>query len=238
MSPKGKVWSSFEKVYILFEGLDTVANISVNSQSVGFANNQFRQWIFDVTDAIGCQNGSRNVTLEVAFESPVTYMLDVFESTGSPYTVFTNDFWTYPEGREYIRKDQSSFGWDWGPHFAPTGIYRSAYLIGLDSGAYVTNTFVDIYKDGQHPNVIANQSAPWVVNVSVDYLAAMEGLQPAMTVSVAGQTVSVNNVTATVAGPNTAELLFNVTEGSVERWWPAEFGEFSSLCPLPVDEKR
>lgn len=45
-----------------------------------------------------------NMTLEVHFESAIKYALAVFESTGNPYTVFTNYFWTYPEGREYIRK--------------------------------------------------------------------------------------------------------------------------------------
>jgi beta-mannosidase len=30
--------------------------------------------------------------------------------------------------RWFIRKEQSDFGWDWGPAFAPAGIWQPAYV--------------------------------------------------------------------------------------------------------------
>lgn len=94
-----RILISYLKVYLVFEGLDTAAHVRINGKQVGFANNQFRQWIFDVTDKT-----AEEMSLEVEFESAIKYALGVFESIGSPYTVFTNYFWEYPEGREYIRK--------------------------------------------------------------------------------------------------------------------------------------
>ncbi|UNI15565.1 Beta-mannosidase [Purpureocillium takamizusanense] len=51
-SPKGKQWSEFKRVYVVFEGIDTAANVRLDGQAVGFADNQFRQWAFDVTKHI------------------------------------------------------------------------------------------------------------------------------------------------------------------------------------------
>lgn len=105
-APKGKPWSAYQKVYLVFEGLDTAAHVLVNGQDVGFANNQFRQWIFDV---IAYFNSS-SLELEVAFESAISYSQTVFESTGSPWKQFMNYADFLPNGREYIRKVQSDFG--------------------------------------------------------------------------------------------------------------------------------
>ena len=86
-------------MYLVFEGLDTAAHIKIGGQDVGFANNMFRQWIFDVTNSF-----DGDALLEVLFESPIKYALQVFNETGSPDIRFANDAEVYPEGRQYIRK--------------------------------------------------------------------------------------------------------------------------------------
>ena len=233
------------QVYIVFDGLDTAAHVRLNGNEIGFANNQFRQWMFDATGYLESE-----ATLEVEFESAIKYALGVFESIGAPYTVFTNYFWTYPEGREYIRKVghqvglskfvltqqlqiQSDFGWDWGPHFSPSGIYRDAYLVGIDDGFAVANTFIDIYKVGQHPNTIPDQTAPWTVNVSLDYLSALECSEVTTKVSVASIEHEVTSASTGDSGLCTHEVSFNVSNDKVVRWWPCEFGmTCRSACPV------
>ena len=37
----------------------------------------------------------------------------------------------------FLRKAPADFGWDWGPTFAPAGIYGGAVLVGYDS-VYIT----------------------------------------------------------------------------------------------------
>jgi hypothetical protein len=122
-------------------------------------------------------------------------------------------------------------GWDWGPRFAPQGIYRDLYLAGLDDGAYATNSHIYIYKAGQRLNVIANETNPWVVNISIDYLTANSGVKPSILAEIGG--CNGNSTTlATAVGINIAELTFNISEGAVERWWPAEFGNLPRSCVM------
>lgn len=87
------------------------------------------------------------------------------------------------------------------------------YLVGLDGGAYVTNTHVGIYNAGQRPNTVADQSAPWVVNVSVDYLAANLGLAYTLHVGLAGFNASLTTY-KTTSGRSAAEMNFNM-----KGWW-------------------
>ncbi|KAF9889309.1 hypothetical protein FE257_007418 [Aspergillus nanangensis] len=240
-SPLGRAWSSFKRVYLVFDGVDTAANIRFNDESIGFVNNQFRQWTFDVTSSLQLSGKKRKTsTLEVEILSPIEYALGVFVSTGSPYTVFTNYAEVYPEGREYIRKVQSDFGWDWGPHFAPQGIYRDAYLVGLDDGAFVTNSFVDIYKPGQRPNTIPTQSDPWIVNVSIDYLTASVSDHSILAVDIDGHGSQRHNPVLGV-GKNSATVEFEIPDSQVERWWPAAFGKpvlYDAIISLYTTDSR
>ncbi|KAJ5113629.1 glycoside hydrolase superfamily [Penicillium angulare] len=228
-SAEGKKWSDFKKVYLVFDGLDTAAHIRINGEEVGFANNQFRQWTFDVSDKMG-----DSINLDIEFESAIKYALDVFESIGASYTVFTNYFWEYPEGREYIRKIQSDFGWDWGPHFSPSGIYRDAYLVGLDDGIYITNTFIDIFKDGQRPNTIPEQTSPWNVNISMDYLSAGSFSDVTIKSKVAGYAHETTVNATPSPGHGTVNVMFNMSDSQVERWWPHELGN-PKLYDLDVE---
>lgn len=77
------------------------------------------------------------------------------------------------QNRQFMRKQQSDFGWDWGPAFAPAGPWLPAYVVQLaPSEVHVTNTAIDIYREGQRNNQLPHQSRPWVLNCSVDYFGA------------------------------------------------------------------
>jgi beta-mannosidase len=41
-----------ESSWLIFDGLDTFATVKLCSQVVGTANNQFRQWKYDVSDIL------------------------------------------------------------------------------------------------------------------------------------------------------------------------------------------
>ena len=115
-------------------------------------------------------------------------------------------------------------GWDCGPHFAPSGIYREVYIVGLDPGFYVTNTFIDIYKPGQRSNTIPEQSNQRIVNASVDYISAGGGCGETLTIDIAGHSGS-SKPTKTHAVPNSASVQMEIPDNAVDRWWPKAFGK-------------
>lgn len=135
--------------------------------------------------------------------------------------------------RQFIRKEQSDFGWDWGPAFAPAGIWQPAYLIQLSSSPnassdiYVRNSDFDIARVGQMNNIPPDQSAPWLLNASLDVLGNLPqgaALNYVIANSITNQTVSsgtLNNVTSsnsTITG--TAVL----DPSLYELWWPRGLG--------------
>lgn len=102
--------------YLLFNGLDTFADVWLCGGKVASADNQFRQWYFDVSSALAsCPRGGGDPELLVQF----------FSAPGTAYYLASQPgVETWPFGvegrfefihRALIRKEQSDFGWDWGP---------------------------------------------------------------------------------------------------------------------------
>ena len=134
---------------LVFYGIDTIANIvspsrdistnvshgfcaqSVAGHPVAWVNNQFQQYVFDITELVASPvNNDTNVT--VAFESAWHYGLNVtarpdvefisgdnvsttriITSSDADYVAHLTLQFEYPGVRQLVRKTQSDFGWDW-----------------------------------------------------------------------------------------------------------------------------
>lgn len=102
------------KTFLLFNGLDTFANVTFCDQYVASTNNQFRQYYFNVTDIVAACNDSAP-ELNIEFTSAPATANDVAAQPGQetwPWNVQNVFEFSH---REFIRKEQSDFGWDWGP---------------------------------------------------------------------------------------------------------------------------
>jgi beta-mannosidase len=100
------------EVELVAECLDTVATIRLNGTEIGRTANMFVSHRFGVKEAL---KPGGNV-LEIEFLSPMKYI-----RARRPETEGRE--WNDPVGgASFIRKEQCSFGWDWGPRFATSGI--------------------------------------------------------------------------------------------------------------------
>lgn len=117
-------FKSSKKVWIRFEGLDTIADIYLNQHMVGRAENMHRIWEFDVTDAL--KDGDN--VLRIYFHSPLAYIKKAYEKQPTRGTEDAMD------GFVHIRKAHYMFGWDWGAHLPDAGIFRPVILLGMDDG--------------------------------------------------------------------------------------------------------
>lgn len=113
---------SYDRLYLRFEGLDTLADVFVNDSLIGHADNMHRTWEFSIKDAV--QAGKNK--LSVRFYSPLKYIRERFKE--SP-TLGAGDAM---DGFVHIRKAHYMFGWDWGAHLPDAGIFRKVYLMGDD----------------------------------------------------------------------------------------------------------
>lgn len=128
------VWDQ-EHVDLVFDGLDTLAAIRLNGRLIGRTDNMFVGYRFSVKDLL---KRSKN-TLEITFASPMKYIRE----RQSPTDLHEpND----PVGGcSHIRKEQCSFGWDWGPRFATSGIYKAMRL-----EAWTRNRFEQVRITQKH----------------------------------------------------------------------------------------
>jgi len=104
---------------LVFEGLDTVAEIALNGEPLGRTDNMFVAHRFDVKRRL---ESGENV-LAVKFLSPIEEGLRLHRELNEVRLYEGED-----NPRAYLRKAQYSFGWDWGPKVATSGIWRDAYV--------------------------------------------------------------------------------------------------------------
>ncbi len=106
-------------IELVFDGLDTYADVYLNNQLILSANNMFRQWRADIKKILKPNN-----TLHIVFHSAKN-KADSMAKAVLPLVLPDNP-------RAYVRKAQYHFGWDWGPVFITSGIWKDVYIKSYD----------------------------------------------------------------------------------------------------------
>ena len=180
---------------LVFDGLDTVATVTVNGNVVAEVANQHRSYRLDVTELL--RTGDNTVT--VAFRSPVRYADAQSVALGARPR-------PYPSPFNALRKSACSFGWDWGIATYSSGIWREVRLESW-SDARLSDVRVHATPDGTDGTVR--------VAIEVERTSA---LPLDLTVEVAGTVRTV----PIAASETSAEIEVRVSD--IERWWPAGHG--------------
>jgi beta-mannosidase len=113
-----------ERVDLVCKGLDTYADVSIGGAKVLSANNMFREWRADVRDFL--RRGANTFT--VRFRSPIEEVDPAYDSLGHVLPA-TNDQAERMVSM-FTRKAPYHYGWDWGPRFVTSGIWRPMLLDG------------------------------------------------------------------------------------------------------------
>jgi beta-mannosidase len=111
-----------QHIDLIFEGLDTYAEVFLNGEKILFADNMFRSWRVEVRNIL--KSGPNY--LEIHFKNPLEVNKNKVDSLG----------YELPAGCEtatlkvspFTRKAAYHFGWDWGPRFLTCGIWKPVKL--------------------------------------------------------------------------------------------------------------
>jgi beta-mannosidase len=149
-------------VELVFEGIDGPAEVYLNDQHILTAINMFREWRVDVKDQL--KPGANE--LRVLFPSPIT----------EGQKIAAKDVWQsqiHAEPESYLRKAAYEYGWDWGPRFVTSGLWRPVRLDLWDDAKF-TNVHVrqqDVSLDTAHLVVETEISStqPGNATVTVEY---------------------------------------------------------------------
>lgn len=191
-----------EHVELVFEGLDTACTIFLNGKRIASPDSMFQEWRIDVKPLL--YSGANE--LRIVFPAPMKAAEAVAEK--DPWHSRTH---TDPKG--YIRKAVYEFGWDWGPRFGTSGVYRPAYLEVWD-GARVKDIFVE--QEGVttaaahldvHADVLASKETK--ANLSVSY-------------GLGGEELHVKRVVTLAPGSN--RISFPIEISHPQLWYPSGYG--------------
>jgi beta-mannosidase len=122
------------KIELVFDGLDTYADVYLNGRLILQADNMFLGFSIDVKKILR----EKNNKLLIIFSSALN-KTDSIAKSKKPFVLPDNN-------RVYARKAQFQFGWDWGPKFIGCGIWKKIFLKGYNpnlSNALETGSIFD-----------------------------------------------------------------------------------------------
>lgn len=145
--PEKEVLSS-DRVILKFDGIDTIADITLNGTFLGHTENMHRSFEFDVKELL--KEGENE--LAVKFFSPLKFCAASHEKIKNMES--TDAVPGYPQ----LRKAHCMFGWDWGPRLPDAGFYRPIRLFGVKKARLSDDIRVmqehEIEETGVHGNVV------------------------------------------------------------------------------------
>ncbi len=182
-------------IELVADGLDTVATVTLNGVEVAQTSNMFVGYRFPVKSLV---KGGLN-RLEIYFHNPREAMLKR-QPELKPITCDNIG------GRTQLRKQQCSFGWDWGPRLATSGIWRPIRL-----EAWSENRIVDYLITQQH------EAGKCTVSTQID--AARKGKRYRTRATIRqGDTLI-----GSKEGPLSESIEISIDQPQL--WWPNDHGD-------------
>jgi len=200
-----------ERVYLVGDGLDTLAEVRLNGHLLGQTDNMFRRYEWEVKSLL---RPTANELL-IAFASPVRYV--TAKQAERPLRGVTQAI----VGGPHLRKAPCQFGWDWGPQLPPIGIWKDIRLEG-----YSIARLTDVHLRQHHAHGQVEVQAEVKVEQWSD--AALEA-----TLRV---TAPDGSSTETTRALPDAPLALSISIATPQLWWPNGYGD-QPLYEVEVEVK-
>jgi beta-mannosidase len=200
---------------LVFEGLDTFAEVWLNGARVLDANNAFRTWRLPVQGKLR-EKGNE---LRIVFRSPIAKLLPQVQAM--PVKLAGN--YPSPYGDEpvdamtgnFARKPGYHFGWDWGPRYVTAGIAKPIVLQSWDT---VRIDDLQLRQDR-----VSAEQADLAAIASIDAVrAGAFALRLWQTAPGGKRTLAAQQNVKLQAGANRVELPLHIDQP--QRWFPNGYG--------------
>ena len=195
-------------VDLVFDGLDGPAKVYLNGNMVLAGINSFRVWRVPAKSLL---HPGKN-ELRVEFASPVKAAEEI--AAKDPWQAKTKT-----AAKTYLRKPAYEYGWDWGPTFVTSGIWKPVRLEAWDK-ARIADFAIrqrDVTKDVAHidAQVEIEAATTGAARIAVSYRGHGDPL--------AGKAPSATVVADLHPGTNLIDVPIEIRQPKL--WWPAGYGE-------------
>ncbi len=189
-----------ERVFLTCDGLDTIAQVSLNGHVLGNTENMFVTYSWEVKSKL--RKGENELT--IIFKGPVAYQA---EKEASRKLGSLNP--TLGDGTN-IRKAPCHFGWDWGPKLPVIGIWKDLRLDGYSTARFEDVLLRQVHDGGKVQIRAAIAIEKWSGG---DITCRMVATAPD------GKSIQVEKTFTT----NNSEVDVNIPDPRL--WWPNGYGE-------------
>uniref|UniRef100_A0A663MW73 Beta-mannosidase n=2 Tax=Athene cunicularia TaxID=194338 RepID=A0A663MW73_ATHCN len=186
----------WQKVNLVFEGVDTVAQILINNITLGRTDNMFNRYV----STVFCSEGA-SVFSSKPFCAEHFQCIQIHIKIGPR-----------------VQKEQCSFSWDWGPSFPTQGIWKDVRIEAYNDYHLIYFSLTSFFEKSAQQwsleiesifDVVSSKPIAGLVTVNIPKL------QTRQTFSVKLQ-----------PGEGSIVLLVNINKSStVEAWWPNGHGK-------------
>ncbi len=188
-------------VWLVCDGLDTLAEVTLNGRSLGHTNNMFRQYRWNVKELLQAEENE----LLITFSSAVQYISE--KQAERPLPGVSQAI----PGSPYLRKAPCQFGWDWGPQLPPIGIWKD---IRLEAGSSVRLADVHLRQSHTEGQITVSAAVTLTGQADEDLTTRLQIIAPdgeEFVEEIHNSQFIVQNLQFTIQSP--------------QLWWPNGYGE-------------
>ena len=193
-----------QHIVLVCEGLDTLAEISINGTFLAKTDNMHRTWKFQAKKLL---HPGKN-EIQIVFRSVLRFIEDY------PYEAHKKINYIpcgSMKGNQLLRKAPSMFGWAWGPQTIDAGIFRDIYLQG-----YSHARIEDIRIHQQHAKNVS-------VQTSITLSESVPGQKLCVELSEDGADKPLQTKLCKTNADGVAAVDFVIENPKL--WWPNDYGD-------------
>ena len=202
-------------INLVFDSIDTIASVYLNNKFVLFASNQFLRYeLFNMSAQL---NKALN-HIQIKFASPIRHAEALAHIY--PYRMPPECPPQVQHGEchvNFLRKQQCSFSWDWGPAFAPIGLGQ----VRLDSVSnFDFNFSLSVYPTGNGTDL-----NKWNLDIDLNILVLVVGQQANVKVNISDLVFEYEVPIQIMQLRTFNRLSLYLDDENIKLWWPNGYGE-------------
>ena len=189
------IWQK-DNIDLIFNGLDTYADIWLNGQKILHSDNMFIRYEKDVKNLLKKHDNELKVRF-YPFDAQRDSLINTYPLK-------------FPEKYAVMRKAAYQNGWDWAPRYLNIGIWKNVELLGwndfkIENIAFLTENVTD-------------ESAEMIANIDIN-----SDFDGALRFDIFNNEIKIAEKSVSCQGKNFVKIPFILKNPTL--WWPNEMGE-------------
>lgn len=189
------IWQK-DNIELIFNGLDTYADVWLNGEKILHSDNQFIRYEKEVKNLLKKRGNELKVRF-YPFDAQRDSLIETYRLR-------------FPEKYAVMRKAAYQNGWDWAPRYLNIGIWKNVELLGWNDFKIENIAFLTKNVVGESAEMIAN------IELNKDFDGALR-------FDVFGNGVKLAEKSISGKGKSMVGIPFTLE--NPELWWPNEMGE-------------